>query len=110
MRVNGGHVPIELVLEPSQKPGNFSDLGTYRFVIQPGETVHNLRDDRCPGHDVLHLCVRSQFVEILKDAHAQWQKSLCDLGLDSLMRCSRVEIQPQQDGDESGSTAGLLLQ
>jgi len=104
------HVPIELVVKSGQYHRNFTDLWTYRFVIQPGETVHDLRNDRCPSHDILHLSVRSQFVEILEYAHAKRKKSLCDLQPNGLVRRSRVEIQPQQDGDESGSTAGLLLQ
>ena len=113
VRVNGGHVPIELVpkiLNPVRNRGNLADLGTYRFVIQPGEPVHNLRDNGRPSHDVLHLSVRPELVEILEHAHAKREKSFCDLGPDGLMRRSGIEIQPQQDGDEGGSTAGLLLQ
>ena len=110
VRVNGGHIPIELASNSVRNRSRFMGLGTHRFVIQPGEAVHNLRDDRCPSHDVLHLSVRSQLVEILEHAHAKREESLCDLKLDGLVCWSRIEIQPQQDSDESRSTAGLLFQ
>ena len=44
---------------------------TYRFVVEPGEPLQDLSDDRSPSRDVLRLTVHTQLDEVLQYAQAQ---------------------------------------
>jgi hypothetical protein len=119
-----GHIPGQQLDDKRVDRGEIPREG---FLVKPSKAIHDLGDDRCPGGDVLRLCVATKLVVVLKDtdteatnenkhlacvalrSHSR-EKALRDLRPCSLMLRSRVIVHPAKNVNQGSSAARLLLE